>query len=52
MTFNAQVFRVFIASPSDLTEERDAATEAVVAAGIESLAARIEAVAERLETTT
>jgi hypothetical protein len=28
MTFNAQVFRVFIASPSDLTEERDAATEA------------------------
>ncbi|MDB5406716.1 MAG: hypothetical protein JWL84_1628 [Rhodospirillales bacterium] len=32
--------------------ERDAATEAVVAAGIESLAARIEAVAERLETTT
>jgi cell division protein ZapA len=33
-------------------KDRDAATEAVVAAGIESLAARIEAVAERLETTT
>jgi hypothetical protein len=29
MTFNAQVFRVFIASPSDLTEERDAATEVI-----------------------
>jgi cell division protein ZapA len=32
--------------------DRDAATESVVAAGIESLAARIEAVAARLETTT
>jgi cell division protein ZapA len=32
--------------------DRDAATESVVAAGIESLAARIEAVAVRLETTT
>jgi hypothetical protein len=29
MTFNAQIFRVFIASPSDLTEERDAATEVI-----------------------
>ena len=29
MTFNAQVFRVFIASPSDLTEERDAATDVI-----------------------
>ena len=29
MTFNAQVFRVFIASPSDLTEEREAATEVI-----------------------
>jgi cell division protein ZapA len=33
-------------------KDRDAATESVVAAGIESLAARIEAVAARLETTT
>ncbi|HZS82303.1 MAG TPA: cell division protein ZapA [Stellaceae bacterium] len=32
--------------------DRDAATEAVLAAGIESLAARIEAVAARLEGTT
>lgn len=32
--------------------DRDAATESVIAAGIESLAARIEAVALRLETTT
>jgi hypothetical protein len=29
MTFNAQVFGVFIASPSDLTEERDAATDVI-----------------------
>ncbi|MGY4282033.1 hypothetical protein ACVWXO_001253 [Bradyrhizobium sp. LM2.7] len=29
MTFNARVFRVFIASPSDLTEERDSATEVI-----------------------
>jgi hypothetical protein len=29
MTFNAQVFRVFIASSSDLTEERDAATDVI-----------------------
>jgi len=29
MTFPAQVFRVFIASPSDLPEERDAATDVI-----------------------
>jgi hypothetical protein len=29
MTFNAQVFRIFIASPSDLIEERDTATDAI-----------------------
>ena len=33
-------------------QDRSAATEAVLAAGIESLAARIEAVAARLESTT
>jgi cell division protein ZapA len=33
-------------------KDRDAATESVVAAGIESLAARIETVAARLETPT
>jgi len=35
-----------------VTHDHDAATEAVLAAGIESLAARIEAVAARLESTT
>ncbi len=34
------------------TQDRDTATEAVLAAGIESLASRIEAVAARLEVTT
>ncbi|MBW5438469.1 hypothetical protein FXB41_28015 [Bradyrhizobium canariense] len=29
MTFDAQVFRAFIASRSDLTEERDAASEVI-----------------------
>jgi len=29
MSFKAQTFRVLIASPSDLTEERRAATEAI-----------------------
>jgi cell division protein ZapA len=35
-----------------VTQDHGAATEAVLAAGIESLAARIEAVAARLENTT
>jgi cell division protein ZapA len=38
--------------PATAATDRDAATESVVAAGIESLAARIEAVAAQLETTT
>ena len=38
--------------PASIAQDRDAATEAVLAAGIESLADRIEAVAARLERTT
>jgi cell division protein ZapA len=37
---------------ASVAQDHDAATEAVLAAGIESLAARIEAVAARLESTT
>jgi len=40
------------AGPAGAEHDRSAATEAVLAAGIESLAARIEAVAARLEGTT
>ncbi|MBV8650440.1 MAG: cell division protein ZapA [Alphaproteobacteria bacterium] len=40
------------APPATPAQDRDAATEAVLAAGIESLADRIEAVAARLESTT
>ena len=39
-------------APTSVAQDRDAATEAVLAAGIESLADRIEAVAARLERTT
>jgi cell division protein ZapA len=40
------------AGQASVEHDRDLATEAVLAAGIESLAARIEAVAARLEGTT
>lgn len=48
----ARKLRRTTANPATVGQDRDAATEAVLAAGIESLAARIEAVAARLENTT